>query len=117
MQGRAIVKGPESASYRGHLSMLVPVRGSGVIALTTDAVRFEQLIPKREFVVPLADITRVVIRRTWQGSYRAGGRVVGIYYRDVAQPDGEDAIGLMVRDAPGWASAIAGAAGIPVTSD
>jgi hypothetical protein len=112
-QGLTIVKGPDMGNYRGHLSVRIPVRGNGVLALTTDDVRFELFAPRREFTVPLADISRVVVRRTWQGSYKAGMRVVGIHYRDTSVEGNEDALGIGVRDAPGWARAIGQTANVP----
>lgn len=116
-QGLTIVKGPESANYRGHLSKTVPVRGNGILALTTLDLRFVRLAPPEEFVVPLADITRVVIRRVWQGSYRGGTRVMGIYYRDASLPGGEDAIGLIVRDPADWARSVGLAANVPFEAE
>jgi hypothetical protein len=109
--GVVIRKGPELANYRGHASVAVPVRGNGALALTDRDLRFAQLIPRREFVIPLAQITRVERQRVWHGSYHAGRPVIVAYYRDGAQ---EDAIGLSARRTQDWLEAIANAAGVPV---
>jgi hypothetical protein len=111
-QGITIRKGPELANYRGHASVAISVRGNGVLALTDHDLRFAQLIPRREFVIPLAQITRVERRRAWHGSYRAGRPVIVARYRDGAQ---EDAIGLSVRNTQDWLETIANAASVPIT--
>lgn len=113
--GLTISKGPDPVNYRGHLQGELPVRGNGVMALTTTDLRVVRLAPAREFVIPLDQITHLAVRRMWRGSYR-GAPVIGVYYDD----DGEEnAIGVIVaaRDRQDWLDAIARAAGAPVEED
>lgn len=105
--GIAIRKGPESANYRGHASLSIPVKGNGVLALTDTEVRFVRLLPRSEFTIPLAQITRLEHHRTWKGSTRAGHQVLVIQYQDGAL---QDAVGFIVRDLDDWSAALAHAA-------
>jgi hypothetical protein len=106
-QGIILRKGPEHASYRGHASVSVPMRG-GALALTDRDLRFIRLLPRREFIIPLGQITRVEQHRSWKGNYSAGSPVIVVHYRD---GDREDAIGLSVRRTPDWLDAIDAAKG------
>jgi hypothetical protein len=116
-EGVQIVKGPAQANYRGHLSMAIPVRGNGVIALTERDLRFAQFVPDREFIVPLDQITHLAVQRTWQGSTRGGQPVIGVYFgTDDREGDQTDAFGVIVpaRERQAWIEAIAAAAQVPV---
>ena len=108
--GFTLIKGPEGANYRGHASVTVPMRGNGVVALTPTDLRVVRLMPRKEFVVPLAQITHVTVERAWHGSYRARRPVLVMHY----QHDGEDAIGISLRNIEDWRHAIAQAAHVPV---
>ena len=112
-EGVTFRRGPETANYEGHASITIPVRGTGVLALTDSDLRFARTLPRSEFRVPLDQIVRVEKMQSWHGSYHAGQPVIVISYREDAA--GEDAIGLIVRDTPGWLDAISQAAGVPVT--
>lgn len=108
--GVTFVKGPQSANYRGHASIAVPVKGNGLLALTDTDVRFVRIWPHSEYIIPLTQITGLELRRTWKHSYRPGFLVLLVHY----QIDGaDDAIGFMVRDVTAWGQAIAEAAQIP----
>lgn len=109
--GLVMRRGPVIASYRGHARGGIPLRGNGTLALTQHDVRFSQLVPRREFVIPLNHITRVALHRSWRGSTRVGMPVMAIFYH---ADQGEDAIGLAVRDVRDWMAAIAAAAQVPV---
>jgi hypothetical protein len=111
--GVQIVKGPATGNYRGHLSAAVPVKGVGVLALTDRDLRFVRLKPRQEFVIPLAHITHLVVKRVWKGSYRGGLPVIGVYFDDGVQAD---AMGVIVarQDQPAWIDAITQAAGVEV---
>ena len=106
-QGFTFRKGPEHASYQGHASVTVPMRGSGVLGLTDHDLRLRQIVPRREFVIPLAQITQVEQHRAWKGRYSPGTPVIVVHYRD---GDQEDAIGFSVRDPQGWLDALSAAA-------
>lgn len=111
--GLQIVKGPANANYRGHLSVAMPVKGLGVLALTERDLRFMRLMPRQEFVIPLEQITHLEIKRVWKGSSRGGLPVIGVYFSDGAL---SDAMGVIVarQDQPAWTDAIAQAAGVEV---
>ncbi|NDJ75210.1 MAG: hypothetical protein GYB65_03035 [Chloroflexi bacterium] len=103
-QSLVIHHGPEMANYRGHKSMALPVKGNGILALTDRDLRFAQLVPRREYVIPLSAITRLEHPRIWARSSRAGMPLFAVYF----QQDGEeDAIGFGVRDKKAWIDAIA----------
>ncbi len=110
-EGIEMVRGPVSINYRGHERGGVPLRGNGVMVLTPDDLRVVRLAPYREFVVPLAQVTGVEVKRSWRGGYRPGWPVLVVRYEDA---EGADAIGVHVRDVPGWTQAIAEAASVPV---
>ncbi len=117
-EGATFRRGPELANYQGLASVSVPLRGTGVLALTDSDLRFARALPRREFRVSLDQIVKVEKMRSWHGSYRAGQPVLVVSFRNDAPTAGtesEDAIGFIVRDAPGWLDAIAQAAGIPVS--
>ncbi len=72
------------ATYRGHASVAIPARGNGLLALTDRDLRLMRLVPRREFVVPLAQITKIEQVRAWKGSYKAGRPVIVVYYHEPA---------------------------------
>jgi hypothetical protein len=111
--GVQIVKGPVAGNYRGHLSIAVPVKGLGVLALTDRDLRFVRLKPQQEFVIPLEQITHLVVKRFWKGSYRGGSPVIGVFFHDGVQ---SDAMGVIVarQDHAAWIDAITQAAGVEV---
>lgn len=112
--GFTFVKGPETANYRGHASVTVPIKGTGVVALTDADLRLVRALPRREFVIPLGQITGLERKRTWKHSYRAGMPVIVVHYR---AGDGQEAMGFSVRDTAGWVAALAAATGVPVAAE
>ena len=116
-EGVQIVKGPAQANYRGHLSMAIPVRGNGVLALTDHDLRFAQFAPQREFIVPLDQITHLVVKRVWIRNTRGGQPVIGVYFHtNDLGGDQTDALGVIVapRERQAWLDAIAQAAKVSV---
>ncbi len=80
------------------------VRGNGLLALTADELRFEQLVPRRETLIPLADVTAVETKRWWLGK-SVGSKLLCVRWRS---PDGtEDAMAWAVRDLDAWLAALA----------
>jgi len=80
------------------------VRGNGSLVLTPEELRFRQLVPQRESVIPLADVTTVETTRWWLGK-SVGSRLLCVRWRT---PDGtDDAMAWQVRDLDGWLAAIA----------
>ena len=107
-----VLKGPESANYRGHQNMSVPVRGNGVLLLTDHALRFMRLLPRKEFVIPLGQITRVTVQRAFKGSAKGTHPVLVIHFQAGAEPD---AVGFIVANSERqrWIEAITRAANVP----
>jgi hypothetical protein len=80
------------------------VRGNGLLVLTADELRFEQLVPRRESRIPLADVTAVETTRSWLGK-SVGAKLLFVRWRS---PDGsEDAMAWRVRDLDAWLAALA----------
>ena len=72
--------------------------------LTADELRFEQLVPRRESLIPLADVAAVETKRWWLGK-SVGSKLLCVRWRS---PDGsEDAMAWAVRDLDAWLAAIA----------
>jgi len=109
-RGLRFRRGPESASYQGHERASLPLRGNGLITLTDLDLRFMQVMPRREFVVPLTQITSVEQHRAWKGHYSPGNPIMVVRY---GGGDQADAIGLMVRDTQGWQDVLTSAAHLP----
>ena len=103
-QGLTFHKGPEHATYQGHDSATIPLRGSSVLGLTHHDLRLIRLVPRREFVIPLSQITQIEKRRSWKGKYQPGTPVIVVQYQENGQAD---AIAFSVRDPQGWLDAIA----------
>ncbi len=110
--GAKILKEPVSANYRGHQSIAVPVKGSGVLLLTDRDLRFVQLLPRRDFVIPLAQMQRVTVQRVFKGSAKGTHPVLVVHFQEGAQPD---AIGFIVPNSErqAWVDAITQAANVP----
>ncbi len=110
-QGLGFRRGPEMATYRGHASVAIPARGNGLLALTDRDLRLMRIVPRREFVIPLAQITKIEQVRAWKGSYKAGRPVIVVYYHDTGTSTAQDdAIGFSVRDSQAWLEALNAAA-------
>jgi hypothetical protein len=110
-QGIVIRRGPEFANYEGRASARASIRGNAALALTEHDLRLVQIMPRREFVIPLVQITQIEQHRAWKGHYRAGRPIIVVYYRDGSQ---QDAIGFSVRDTQGWLELISAASGVTV---
>jgi hypothetical protein len=108
-QGIAVLKGPGTANYIGHASDKMSLRGTGSLILTDRDLRFMRIVPRREYVVQLAQITHLEQMRAWKGDYRARHPVVVVHYHDSATAR-DDAIGFSVRHAQDWLNAINAAA-------
>lgn len=108
-QGLSFRKGPEMATYRGHASVAIPARGNALLGLTDRDLRLIRIVPRREFVVPLAQITKIEQVRAWKGSYKAGRPVIVVYYHDTSTAQ-DDAIGFSVRNSQAWLEALNAAA-------
>jgi hypothetical protein len=104
-QGLIIRKGPQTANYIGHERAAHSVDGSCVLALTDHDLRVLRIVPRHEYVIPLAQITHVEQLRAWKNKYRAGSPVVLVHYHDTDAAL-DDAIGFSLRSAPVWLDAI-----------
>lgn len=96
-QGMRFVLGPAQANFLNRAPS-IGTGGNGTLALTTEALRFAQVTPDREIVIPLRDIRRALLARAFNG--RRGGpfliveRVVG------------DLTGFQTEQPERWADAI-----------
>lgn len=81
------------------------IRGNGTLALTTDALRFRQWVPRREVRIALDDVTSVETVRWWLGK-TVGRRLLCVRWRTDA--GGEDAMAWQVRDVDGWIADLGG---------
>jgi hypothetical protein len=107
-----LVKGPLAVNYRGHQSIAVPLKGSGVLLLTDRDLRFVRLAPRKEFVIPFEQMQRVTEQRTFKGSAKGTHPVVVVHFQDGAL---QDAIGFILpnSDRQAWIDAITHAAHVP----
>jgi hypothetical protein len=108
-QGIVILKGPATANYIGHASDRIALRGTGTLILTGRDLYFMRLLPRREVVIPLAQITHAEQMRAWKGDYQLGRPVVVVHYRDPGTAQ-DDAVGFSLRNASAWLEAIQAAA-------
>lgn len=96
-QGLRFVLGPAQANFLNRAPS-IGTGGNGTLALTTEALRFAQVAPDREIVIPLRDVRRALLARAFNG--RRGGpfliveRVVG------------DLTGFQTEQPERWADAI-----------
>jgi len=96
-QGMRFVLGPAQANFLNRAPS-IGTGGNGTLALTSDALRFAQVTPDREIVIPLRDIRRAALARAFNG--RHGGpflvieRVIG------------DLTGFQTEQPERWAEAI-----------
>ncbi len=96
-QGMRFVLGPAQANFLNRASS-IGTGGNGTLLLTSDALRFAQVTPDREIVIPLRDIRRAMLARAFNG--RRGGpyliveRVIG------------DLTGFQTEQPQRWADAI-----------
>ncbi|HEV3001664.1 MAG TPA: hypothetical protein VGW75_13065 [Solirubrobacteraceae bacterium] len=81
------------------------VRGNGTLALTDDALLFQQWLPGREVRIALTDVTHVGTTRWWLGK-TVGRRLLCVRWR-TAQGDG-DGMAWEVRDLEAWLAALGG---------
>lgn len=78
------------------------LRGNGALVLTPTALRFFQLVPKSEHVVPLASIREVSFVRAHLGK-SVGYRLLKVAYDTDAGPD---SVAWYVVDPDAWKAAI-----------
>jgi hypothetical protein len=100
--GPGALRGPEKGSYEGGTGSFPKVSGRCTITLTESSLRFDRRIGKT-VDIPVDSVRGVRTATTWFGSWRGGNVFV------IVQTTEGDA-GFLVRDADGWASAIADAA-------
>ena len=93
-----VLIGPESALYRGGTGGYPGVKGNGLIALTTEQLRFRILVGT-SLDIPLREITGLREDKTFKGA-RVGGRVHLI----VQTATGE--AGFFVGDNAKWIAAL-----------
>ena len=65
------VQGPALANFLNQ-RRLFGMRGNGALVLTTQDVRFAQLVPNREIVIHMSDITAVRLVRKFNGRWGGG---------------------------------------------
>lgn len=75
------------------------VRGTGMLVLTDDELRFRQWVPNRETRIPLAAVTDVGRERWWLGK-TVGRRLLRVTW--LGEGGAEDAMAWQVRDLEGW---------------
>jgi hypothetical protein len=82
------------------------IRGSGILVLTTRALHFEMLVPRRDFTVPLEAITAVETPRSFAGKSDARRLLVVSF---AGEGGVDDRAGWSVTDLDGWVGDIGAA--------
>lgn len=80
------------------------VRGTGMLVLTADELRFRQWVPNRETRIPLAAVTDVGRERWWLGK-SVGRQLLRVTW--LGDGGAEDAMAWQVRDLDGWLAVLA----------
>ncbi len=96
-QGMRFVLGPAHANFLNR-PRSIGSGGNGTLLLSADALRFAQVTPDREIVIPLRDIRRAVLARAFNG--RRGGPFL-IIERAIG-----DLTGFQIEQPERWADAI-----------
>jgi hypothetical protein len=95
-----IIKSEPAANSFGFLSQpMTQVRGNGTLILTSQAIEFFMLVPKKRVSVPLERITGLDNPMWWRGKSVAS-RLFGVYFKDVSDED--DGIAFWVKDTDSW---------------
>ena len=79
------------------------IRGTGMLVLTDDELRFRQWVPRRETRIPLAAVTSVGRERWWLGK-TVGRQLLRVSW--LGEGGAEDAMAWQVRDLDGWLAEI-----------
>jgi hypothetical protein len=85
---------------------LKTVRGNGVLELTPSELRFERLVPRKEWVIALASVVSVEARTGHNGKWTLGYPAVKVRFAD---DEGERVFGVLVgrrKAAEEWVEAI-----------
>jgi hypothetical protein len=75
------------------------IRGTGLLVLTDDELRFRQMVPARETRIPLAAVTGAGKERWWLGK-TVGRPLLRVTW--LAEGGAEDAMAWQVRDLDAW---------------
>ena len=78
------------------------IRGNGALVLTRDELWFMLALPRREYAIPLADITEVSLPK----SYRGKTIFRSLLCVEVRSSGSDDSMAWAVRDADAWKAAI-----------
>lgn len=92
----ALFYGQESAG-------VTQLRGNGVLALLPDRIQFEMLIPKREFRIPLQQITAIECPTSFLGKTNFRPLLKVVYLGEKGQPD---AMAWLVTDSSVWKASL-----------
>lgn len=79
------------------------LRGNGALVLTKDALHFYQLVPRRDFRFPLADIRSMELVRSHLGK-SVGYKLLKVHF---TQDGAADSVAWFVPDPEGWQASIA----------
>lgn len=94
----------ESASLFGQESLgKTQLRGNGVLVLLPDRLLFERMAARREYVIPLAEITGIETPKSFLGKTR-GVALLKVLWQDAAGKT--DSMAWQVGDPGDWISQI-----------
>jgi hypothetical protein len=101
--GQTVIRQSIGANFFGLTSKgLGQIRGNGALVLTPDELYFVLFAPRRELIIPLADVTSVSTPRSHLGK-TIGMKLLRIDFR---ASGGEDAVAWALRDLDEWTAEI-----------